>query len=389
MKRPAILTTLLLLVMSCGCGEGLNVVSPTLGSEPGSDSDNPVLREKLRAVTQKAMESKLSPLFATFSQDRLSREYDPSDWAIGPFARIDRLIFEKKSQWEDPWRIGWEGRAIHNASLIEDNGRLYMFYRCNPAMESLSARIGLAIYTEGTGWIDDGENPIIYSTLENEDLGCEDPKIYRAEGRYFLFYEAVFAPSAEDRARYSDPHYPVGDVGAEINVAESTDLIHWEKKGPVLPRSLSHLWAKAAVIAKAGNGDAIRINGKYMMFISEGCGGKQIIGTSGDMRHWDFKPEQFLDTSRLGKLFEVDSCVAESANSDQLIVDFFYDDHSGVARAGEALYAKSRPTQQLALNRGGTLNVGGLIRYQGRWIHAQGWDAPRGRTVMYVYGTQK
>lgn len=97
-KSPAILTTLLLLVMSCGCGEGLNVATPTLGSEPGSDLNNPVLREKLRAVTQKAMESKLSQLFSTFSQDRLSREYDPSDWAIGPFARIDRLTFEKKSQ---------------------------------------------------------------------------------------------------------------------------------------------------------------------------------------------------------------------------------------------------------------------------------------------------
>ena len=220
-------------------------------------------------------------------------------------------------------------------------------------------------------------------------MGCEDPKIYRAEGRYFLFYEAIFTPSAEDRARYSDPRNPVGDVGAEINVAESPDLIHWEKKGPVLPRSLSHLWAKAAVIAKAGNGDAIRINGKYIMFISEGCGGKQIIGTSADLRHWDFRPEQYLDTSRLGKLLEVDSCVAESANSDHLIVDFFYDDHSGIARAGEALYSRSNPTQQLALNRGGTLNVGGLIRYQGRWIHAQGWDAPRDRPVIYVYGAQK
>jgi hypothetical protein len=81
--------------------------------------------------------------------------------------------------------------------------------------------------------------------------------------------------------------------------------------------------------------------------------------------------------------------VAESANSKHLIFDFFYDDSSGVARSGEALYSKSKPTQQLALNRGGTLNVGGLIRYQGRWIHAQGWDAPPGRPVMYVYGTTK
>ena len=312
----------------------------------------------------------------------------PLPWAIGPFEKINSLTFEKKSPWRDPWKVGWEGRAIHNAALIERDGKLYMFYRCNPAMESLSARIGLAIHEENTGWTDCRDNPAIYSTLPNETLGCEDPKIYRAEGRYFLFYEAVFTPAAADRERHQDSHNPIGDVGVDINMAESADLIHWEKKGPILPREMSHLWAKAAVIAKDGSGNALKINGKYMMFVSEGCGGKEVVGYSPDMRHWEFQYQTFLDTRPLGELREVDSCVADSEKGENLIVDFFYDDRSGIARAGEALYRKAEPTKQLALNRGGTLNVGGMIRYKGHWIHAQGWDAPPGKAVIYVYGTK-
>lgn len=349
--------------------------------------NNNRLRESLRAVTEQAKAATLSPFFQTLSQERLSREYDPCDWAIGPFERIDRLTFEKKSHWPDPWNIGWEGKTIHNASLIEEHGKLYMFYRCNPSMEALSSRMGLAIYEESKGWTDYAENPILYSTLDNENLGCEDPKIYRAEGKYFLFYEAVFAPTAEERKQYLDANYPVGEVGCEINMAVSSDLIHWEKMGPVLPRNMTHLWAKGGVISKDGQGNALKLNGKYMMFVSEGCGGKQVIGYSDDMRHWEFRYETFLDASPLGRLFEVMGLVAETAESEHLVMDFFYDDGSGITRGAEALYHKSEPTKQIALNRGSILNVGGMIRYQGRWVHAQGWDAPNGKAVMYLYGT--
>ena len=350
--------------------------------------NNEQFRQTLLETSRAAKESALSPFFQTLSSDRLAKEYDPCDWAIGPFERLDHLTYEKKAEWPDPWNIGWEGRAIHNASLIEADDALYMFYRCNPAMESLAGRIGLAIYREDTGWVDWRCNPLIYSTQPNESLACEDPKIYRAEGKYYLFYQADFAPSDEDRALYQDRNYPVGAVGTEISVAVSNDLLHWEKKGAIIPRGISHLWAKAAVIPRAGNGDAVRLNGKYMMFVSEGCGGKQVVGYSEDLLNWEFKHEQFLDTKPLGTLYEAMGLVIESAASEAMVMDFFYDDGSGVTRAGQALYRKSEPTKQIALNRGGTLNVGGIIRYQGRWVHAQGWDAPRGIPVIYFYGTK-
>jgi len=349
---------------------------------------NQQFRQILLKTTREAEKSTLSPFFQTLSSNRFAKEYDTCEWAIGPFDRIDHLTYEKKTQWPDPWNIGWEGHAIHNASLIEENNGLYMFYRCNPSMESLSGRIGLAIYREQTGWVDWRDNPLIYSTQSNESLACEDPKIYRTDGKYYLFYLGIYAPSEVDRALYLDKRYPVGTVGTEINLAASSDLLHWEKKGAIIPRSISHLWAKSAVIPRAGNGDAVRIHGKYMMFVSEGCGRKQVIGYSSDMLNWEFKHEQFLDTSHLGSLFEVMSLVTESPESESMVMDFFYDDGSGITRAGQALYHKSEPTRQIALNRGGTLNAGGIIQYKGRWVHAQGWDAPRGVPVMYLYGTK-
>jgi hypothetical protein len=132
--------------------------------------ENDKLRSELLDATQKASESHMPAYFETFSRDRLSKEYDPCDWAIGPFERIDALTFEMKTQWKDPWNIGWVGNAIHNASLIEADGKLFMFYRCNPAMEALSARIGLAVYADATGWVDYENNPIIYKWSQKWNL---------------------------------------------------------------------------------------------------------------------------------------------------------------------------------------------------------------------------
>lgn len=149
---------------------------------------------------------------------------------------------------------------------------------------------------------------------------------------------------------------------------------------------MSHLWAKAAVIPRNGKGEAVHIGGHYMMFVSEGCGGKQFIGSSDDLMSWTFRQENYLDASSLGRLYEVMSAVV---SHDSLILDFFYDDGSGITRSAEALYRLSEPRSQLALNRGGTLNCGGMIKYQGRWVYAQGWDAPPGKAVMHLYGSKK
>lgn len=348
------------------------------------------MTEKYTDIVKQAYENvktaELSPFFQTLSENRLAAEYEyGKPWIISGFELYPELTFEKPGQWNDPLGIGWEATAIHNCSLISHDSKLFMFYRANPAMESLSARIGLAVYSEVEGWTDYKDNPLIYSTLENESLGCEDPIVYKVNDKFYLFYLAVYQTTQEDRTKYSTRDFIIGEVGVDINVAVSDDLYHWEKKGAVIPKEVSHLWAKSAVIPKSPCGEAVKIDGKYIMYISEGCGGSQAVGYSEDFEHWDFVSYRYLDTDEIGSLFQNACAITDFEKSNNIVIDFFYDDKSGIIRAAQALYNKKDPLVQLDINKGGMLSWGGMIQYKGSFICGQGWDAPAGKPVMYFY----
>ncbi|OUS74905.1 hypothetical protein B1748_20220 [Paenibacillus sp. MY03] len=308
------------------------------------------------------------------------------DWAIGPFVKEERMTFQLGRQWRDPYDFGWKSGFLFNPSLIERDGKLYMFYRAAPKKEATGSRIGLAVYEEGAGWSDCGHNPIIYPTVDNELLGCEDPKVYEADGKYYMFYNGVWPVSEEQAASVRESMGYEVQVGCDINMAVSDDLLHWEKRGIVVPHDVSQYWAKGAVIPRDPGGRAVRIDGRYMMFLSEGCGGRQHVGFSEDMLNWHFEPQTYLDTSAYGKLYEL-ACVSadRSPGDERLVMDFYYRDGDGRNAAGQALYARREPFRQLSLNKGGTLAWGGLIQYRGRWLFAQGWDAANGDNEMYFY----
>lgn len=320
------------------------------------------------------------------STDQFSAHWDDRpDWAIGPFRKDEKLTFTLDRQWSDPTGIGWTSSSIFNPSLIERNGRLHLFYRASPRKESLESRIGTAVYTPGEGW-SDGANPVVYPTLDNELLGVEDPKVYSANGRYYLFYNGIWPlAGTTERAEYPSQGWPLGDVGCDINLAVSDDLVHWEKRGRVVPHEVSHLWAKGAVIPTDGTGEAATVGGDYLMFLSEGCDGRPVIGRSRDLETWEFSEQPYLDVSSLGSLHEVACAVVVNGH---LVLDFFYGDHNGEFAAAQALYSLEDPFTQLALHRGGSLAWGGLIRYGDRWTFAQGWDAPAGRRELYLYRSE-
>ena len=302
--------------------------------------------------------------------DQFSATYDPRpDWAIGPFVRDDELTFRLEGQWDDPTGVGWTSSAIFNPTVIERDGELHLFYRASPRMESTASRVGHAVRRDGV-WHDSPANPVVYPTLANEVLGCEDPKVYEVDGRYVMFYNAIW--------RKED-----GDTAVDIMAAVSDDLEHWEKRGLAVPYEVSQYWAKGAVIPRDEHGRAVRIGGEFLMFLSEGCGGRPMIGHSTDLLEWRFEEQPYLDLSGLGgRLFEV-ACAA--VNGDDLVLDFFYADENGDFSAAQALYRVDAPFTQLDIHRGGSLSWGGLQRLGGRWAFAQGWDAPRGERIMYFY----
>jgi beta-1,2-mannosidase len=325
------------------------------------------------------------------SQDQFSRRYEEeSGWALGPFTQDRSLTFSPTVAWPDPTNVGWTASAIFNPSLILHDGHLVVFYRASPSMESTASRIGMAMHDPETGWVDSADNPVIYPTQENELLGCEDPKIYRSGGRYFLFYHGIFPIDPRDAVAYPSPDFQLGHQGCDINLAVSDDLQHWTKVGPVVPHDVSRLWCKGAVIPRDPDGNAVRIGGEFLMYVSEGCNGRLQVGRSHDLVHWTFEERAYLDISPLkGALHEVACATTAFAEEGHLVLDLFYRDEKGTPRAAQALYRRDEPFTQLALGTGGTLSWGGLLHHRGTWLFAQGWDAPEGIRELYFYRSDR
>lgn len=325
-------------------------------------------------------------------QEYFSARYEgQADWAIGPFTEDPSLTFAPRGQWADPTETGWSSSAMFNPSLISDGDRLVCFYRASPTMESMASRIGMAIHHADEGWVDAESNPTIYPTLDNELYGCEDPKVYRYQGRYFLFYHGVFPIDPQDASANPSPGYPLDEVGCDLNLAVSDDLQTWQKQtwqklGPVVPHSVSRLWCKGAVIPRDPQGNAIKVNGEFLMYLSEGCNGTLQVGRSTDLIDWTFEEQPYLDLTVLrGRLHEVACAAAGFDDQGHILLDFFYEDADGRPAAAQALYHSHAPFTQIALNKGGTLSWGGLIRHSGAWVFAQGWSAPAGIRRLYFY----
>jgi len=303
-------------------------------------------------------------------------------WAIGPFSKLDSLTFQKTKQMPDPTAIGWTSSSIFNPSIIENNGVLYLFYRAAVKKESLGSRIGLATYTPETGWQESSNNPIIFPTTENEILSVEDPKVYRyGKDQYIMFYNGVW-PATQEQMQTYDKMY--GEISVDIKYALSTDLVHWEKGGLAVPYAVSKLWAKGAVIPRDHHGNAVKINGEYLMFLSEGCGGKQVVGRSHNMLNWEFGAIDYLKLpAEMGThIYEVACAVVEG---DTMILDFMYNGLNNEHLGAQVRYSINQPFSQLEFTTNATLAWGGMIKYNDQWCFAQGWDSPRGKEEIYFY----
>ncbi len=346
----------------------------------GPDEDRVLDEER---VLREARET-VAPHLDALSEDTfLAQDVEHPSWAPGPFRLRPELTFELEGQWADPAGVGWESASIFNPSLIPDGDKLHVFYRASPRKESLSSRIGHAVLTDA-GWHDDPGNPVVLGTEDNETLGVEDPKVYRGPEGWVLFYNGIFRPTSAERSAWPSPGHPIEEVGCDINVATSPDLRTWTKRGSVVDRAQSRLWAKGAVIPRDGDGRAVAIGGEYFMYVSEGFGGVLHVGRSTDLLRWRFEPVPYLDLGELGgHLHEV---ATATVVEDRLVLDFFYRDMNGRA-AARAEYALDEPFTPRRFARGGTLAWGGLTRWRGDWLFAQGWDAAFGRRQLLFYST--
>lgn len=98
----------------------------------------------------------------------------------------------------------WEAEATFHGSIIkEDDNKYKLFYRAI-SLEQLYEGVRLQQSTIGIAESNDGENffnrrQLITPEHDWEKYGCEDPRVTKFEGKYYIFYTAIsnWPPNAD------------------------------------------------------------------------------------------------------------------------------------------------------------------------------------------------
>ena len=194
-------------------------------------------------------------------------ESKPKDWMIGPWKKLTRPIMKPNSRPE-----AVDSRNVYNMATILEEGVVRMIYRAESLSEpakSMTGRLCLAQSEDGrhfNRWPESSDpKPVLVPTESYERMGVEDPRLVKIEGKYYLTYSAWDGKTAR------------------LCLATSSDLINWEKHGPLFPDyGPTNGWTKSGAILperlKSGP-----YKGKYIMYF----GDTHIwMATSDDLIQW-------------------------------------------------------------------------------------------------------
>ena len=119
-----------------------------------------------------------------------------------------------------------DAHEVGDGCIIEHEGRWHLVYHCRPTVSS-TRRFAMAVSDDLWNWTKlpgDGSPTFIpdreLSGWREEGIGLQigkDPSIIYQDGKYHMYYVGLPA-----------------QTHTSINVATSTDLVHWEDHGPVI-----------------------------------------------------------------------------------------------------------------------------------------------------------
>jgi predicted GH43/DUF377 family glycosyl hydrolase len=102
----------------------------------------------------------------------------------------------------------WESKNVFNPAAIYDHELFHLLYRAI-GVDGIS-RIGYAVSTDGFTFFR-FDRPVFTPKLLLEPRGCEDPRVVKIEGRYYMTYTA-----------YSER-------GVRIGIASTDNFLNWER----------------------------------------------------------------------------------------------------------------------------------------------------------------
>jgi predicted GH43/DUF377 family glycosyl hydrolase len=248
---------------------------------------------------------------------------EPPDVLPGPWRRLSETPVIS------PRGNSWESAGTFNPAAIERGDKVMMLYRAQDKQGT--SRLGYAESTDGIHFTRRDE-PVLSPAADYEkDGGVEDPRLVQFGGTYYLTYTGY------------------NKKDAQLCLATSKDLIHWERKGVIIPANKGNWnvkWTKSGAIVPE------KIHGKYWMyFLGTNADNKDQAGlaSSPDLLHWTEATRASVLPVRPGKF---DSRVAEPGPSpivasNGIILIYNGADDNLVYRTGIAVFDRNDPGKLL------------------------------------------
>jgi len=187
-----------------------------------------------------------------------------------------------------PQGTTWESAGTFNPAVVFHNGKFIMLYRAQDA--SGTSRLGYAESGDGIHFTRRAEPVLLPKADYEKDGGVEDPRLHKLGDTFYLTYTGY------------------NKKDAQLCLATSRDLIHWERKGVILPAYKGNWnkgWTKSGAIVPE------KIGGKYWMYwlgTAEDKTDQMGLSYSTDLLHWTEATETPVLPRRPGKF---DSRVVE------------------------------------------------------------------------------
>jgi beta-1,2-mannosidase len=244
-----------------------------------------------------------------------------------------------------PEGAGWESAGTFNPAVVTvqvhvpypapPDGHLkstktVMLYRAQDAAGT--SRIGYAESPDGIHFARRAEPVLSPETDYEKDGGVEDPRLQQFGDTFYLTYTGY------------------NKKDAQLCLATSTDLIHWERKGVILPAYKGNwnvAWTKSGAIMPE------KIGGKYWMYWLGTTADKTDqmgLSYSDDLIHWTEATETPVLARRPGKF---DSRVVEPGpppilTSAGIVLVYNGADDKLVYRTGVAVFDRADPRKLIS-----------------------------------------
>jgi beta-1,2-mannosidase len=194
--------------------------------------------------------------------------------ATSPGLSSERIIVTAQRVWNQPLlrpANNWSEVGLFNPTAIKVGEKTVLLFRAQD--RNHTSRIGYAESKDGLHFDVRPEPVLSPETSYERGGGIEDPRVVQIEGTYYLTYTGY------------DLH------AAQLCLATSGDLIHWQRKGVILPAyqgTWNTQWTKSGAIVPE------KIDGKWWMYYlgtrkdPDGQARDYMgLAFSSDLLHWD------------------------------------------------------------------------------------------------------